>query len=411
MFSLFAHHTCRRPRIYAFEPIGVTFDVLRTNMALYGLDVRLFNHGIADRSAQVGFTFYPNAPGMSGRFATSADDHRMQRAIVRGWLEETPGVTTAPSPDELDALLADWFRDEAVVCAVKSLSEVIAETGVERIDLLKIDAESSEVDVLRGLSAPDWPKIRQVVAEVHSPELLAGMVALLEPRGFEIATENVASVGSGEDGRPIQIVMLYAVRRADGGVSRPPSVRSAAPPAAISSSALRAWLRERLPDFMVPGAFVTLDALPLTPNGKIDRRALPAADGERPDLDAAYVAPSSAMEERVAEIWQEVLGLDRVGIHDNFFELGGSSLSLVQVRTALSDAFGPSAISLIDMFRNPTVAALTARLTNTAEARVSLEAVEDRGRQQAGALREGTATLQRQRGFLKERRQRRETRR
>jgi natural product biosynthesis luciferase-like monooxygenase protein/FkbM family methyltransferase len=410
LFSLFANQTCRDPRIYAFEPMPATFDVLRTNVALYDLNVTLFNHGIADRPARAEFTFYPNAPGMSGRFATSAEDHRIQRAIVRGWLAESGAATAAPSPAELDSLLADWFRAETVVCPVRALSEVIAETGVERIDLLKIDAESSEVDVLRGLSAADWPKIRQVVAEVHSPELLAGMLSMLEPRGFEVATDDIALVDKGEDGRPIHVVMLYAVLREDGGVSRAAVPRPATPSDPLSTSvstpALRAWLRERLPDFMIPAAFVPLDALPLTPNGKIDRAALPAADGRRPELEAAYVPPSSAVEERIAGIWQEVLSLDRVGMHDNFFELGGSSLSLVQVRAALSSAFGTEAISLVDMFRNPTVASLAARLTNSGDARVALDEVEDRGRQQADALREGTSAVQRRRGFLEERRQR-----
>jgi natural product biosynthesis luciferase-like monooxygenase protein/amino acid adenylation domain-containing protein/FkbM family methyltransferase len=407
LFSLFANQTCRQPRIYAFEPMPTTFEVLRTNMALYGLDVALFNHGIADQPANAEFTFYPNAPGMSGRFATSEGDHLMQRAIVRGWLEESGSRAMAPSAEDLDSLLADWFRAETVVCPVRPLSEVIAETGVERIDLLKIDAESSEVDVLRGLSEMDWPKIRQVVAEVHSPELLAGMRGILEPRGFEVATADVASVGEGEDGRPIHIVMLYAVLREEGGVSRAMAPRPAAS-ASVSTSALRAWLHERLPDFMIPAAFVPLDALPLTPNGKIDRQALPVAEGRRPELDAAYVAPSSAVEERIAGIWQEVLGLDRVGMHDNFFELGGNSLSLVQVRAALSSAFETSALSLVDLFRNPTVASLAARLASAGDARVVLDEVGDRGRQQAGALRQGASAVQRQRDFLAERRQRRE---
>ena len=417
LFSLFANQVCRRPRIYAFEPMPVTFDVLRTNVALYGLDVSVFNHGIADRPARTEFTFYPNAPGMSGRFASSAEDHRIQRAIVHGWLQENGAAASAastaltPSDTELDSLLVDWFRAETVVCPVRTLSEVLAETGVERIDLLKIDAESSEVDVLLGLAATDWPKIRQVVAEVHSPALLAAMISLLAPRGFEIATEDVSLVEKGEDGQPIHVVMLYAVLTQDGGIARPgtprPSAAFSASSPSLATPALRAWLRERLPEFMIPSVFVPLDALPLTPNGKIDRKALPAVDGRRPELEAAYVPPSSEVEERLAGIWQEVLGLDRVGMHDNFFELGGTSLSLVQVRSALQAAFGTSTISLVDMFRHPTVASLAARVAQSGEARVALDEVEDRGRQQADALRTGTSAVDRRRGFLEERRQRR----
>ncbi|HEX8695774.1 MAG TPA: amino acid adenylation domain-containing protein, partial [Longimicrobium sp.] len=96
-------------------------------------------------------------------------------------------------------------------------------------------------------------------------------------------------------------------------------------------SELRAHLAGRLPDYMVPSAFVVLDHLPLTPSGKVDRRALPAPDAARPEGDAGYAAPRTRAEEVLAGIWAEVLGLERVGVHDNFFELGGDSILSIQV--------------------------------------------------------------------------------
>jgi len=102
---------------------------------------------------------------------------------------------------------------------------------------------------------------------------------------------------------------------------------------------LRAFLERRLPEHMVPVAFVTLDALPLNASGKVDRRALPAPDAGRPALAAAYTAPGTPAEEGVAAIWCEVLGLERVGIHDDFFELGGHSLLLPQVMHRLRRDF------------------------------------------------------------------------
>src|SRR6266851_2096751 len=95
---------------------------------------------------------------------------------------------------------------------------------------------------------------------------------------------------------------------------------------APSVSELRAHLGQRLPDYMVPSAFVVLDALPLTPNGKLDRAALPAPEG-RPDLEVSYVAPRTPTEELLAGVWAKVLRIERVGVLDNFFELGGDSLS------------------------------------------------------------------------------------
>ena len=94
---------------------------------------------------------------------------------------------------------------------------------------------------------------------------------------------------------------------------------------------LRSYLASTLPDYMVPSAFVQLDRIPLNPNGKVDRKNLPAPDQHRPELEQDYVAAESPVEQQLAEIWAEVLGLDKVGTHDNFFELGGDSMLIIQI--------------------------------------------------------------------------------
>jgi amino acid adenylation domain-containing protein len=127
-------------------------------------------------------------------------------------------------------------------------------------------------------------------------------------------------------------------------------------------SDLRRFLQATLPDYMVPTAFVFLDTLPLTPNGKVDRRALPAPEGGRPELDATYVAPRSEVEQSIAAVWQELLHIDRVGLHDNFFDLGGHSLLLVQVHSKLRRVFQTD-IAIIDLFQYPTINALTTYLS------------------------------------------------
>jgi acyl carrier protein len=113
-----------------------------------------------------------------------------------------------------------------------------------------------------------------------------------------------------------------------------------------------------LPEYMVPSAFVWLDALPLTPNGKVDHQALPAPEGLRPDLEATYVAPSTESERIIATVWQEVLRIEKVGLYDNFFDLGGNSLLLVQVYNKLQEVFNKD-ISVADIFKYPTINALT----------------------------------------------------
>jgi len=117
-------------------------------------------------------------------------------------------------------------------------------------------------------------------------------------------------------------------------------------------------LVERLPEFMVPGVFVGLEALPLTPNGKLDRGALPAPEVVRPQLEAAYVAPVTPVEQALAGIWAEVLGLERVGVHDNFFELGGDSILSIQI--VARAAAGGLRLTPRQLFEHQTVAQLAA---------------------------------------------------
>jgi amino acid adenylation domain-containing protein/thioester reductase-like protein len=128
---------------------------------------------------------------------------------------------------------------------------------------------------------------------------------------------------------------------------------------APTATELRTFLGAKLPDYMVPAAFVPLAALPLTPNGKVDRNALPAPDAGRPDLAAAYQAPRTPTEGKLAALWTDVLRLDRVGLHDDFFELGGHSLLATQILTRVRADFGVE-VPLRRFFEAPTVAALAA---------------------------------------------------
>ena len=118
---------------------------------------------------------------------------------------------------------------------------------------------------------------------------------------------------------------------------------------------LRSFLKQKLPDYMIPSVFVILDALPLTPNGKVDRRGLPKPDQTRLDLEANYVAPHTQVEKSIAAVWQDVLHLENIGIHDNFFEIGGHSLIATQIISRLRQVFQMD-LSVRTLFEAPTIA-------------------------------------------------------
>ncbi|MBE8967606.1 methyltransferase, partial [Nostocales cyanobacterium LEGE 12452] len=122
---------------------------------------------------------------------------------------------------------------------------------------------------------------------------------------------------------------------------------------------VRSFTQQKLPEYMVPAAFVILNALPLTPNGKVDRRSLPTPDTGTRNLSTGFVVPRTPIEAQLAQIWSEVLGLERIGVKDNFFELGGHSLLATQVLSRINSAFGLD-LSIQMMFESPTVAGIAA---------------------------------------------------
>ncbi|HEX6042084.1 non-ribosomal peptide synthetase [Longimicrobium sp.] len=177
-------------------------------------------------------------------------------------------------------------------------------------------------------------------------------------RGYRIETGEIESALLAHPALAQAAVLL----RTEGGARLVAYVAPADGASAPPAPELRAYLRERLPDYMVPAVFVALDALPLSPNGKVDRKALPAPDaGPR-----AVSQPASAAERRIAAVWREVLGVE-VGVDDNFFDVGGHSMLVARMQEALREAIGRE-VSVVELFQYPTVGALAAHLESTASA-------------------------------------------
>jgi amino acid adenylation domain-containing protein len=147
---------------------------------------------------------------------------------------------------------------------------------------------------------------------------------------------------------------------------------------------LREHVEEYLPDFMVPSTFVSLKKLPMTAAGKVDRKALPEPGYMRAELQGHYVPPRTQTERNVSEVWQEVLNLDKIGVHDNFFDLGGHSLLIVRVRGRLRERFGRE-LPIAELFRYPTIHALSSFLSSSEPTPPSFEPLLQRAQKQAEA--------------------------
>jgi amino acid adenylation domain-containing protein len=221
-------------------------------------------------------------------------------------------------------------------------------------------------------------------------EFLGRLDHQVKVRGFRIELGEIETVL----GRHPAILESVVVTRED----RPGDRRLVAyvvPAAGLEPAAgeLAGFLRQTLPEYMIPGIFVTLGSIPLSPNSKPDRAALPPPPDVTLGTETSYVPPRSRLEERIAAIWREVLGVSRVGVHDNFFSLGGHSLLLLQAVARLRDEIGEEigrSLTPIELFEYPTVAALAKRLAPAEEKEMGtsvLEQSRDRGASRRQSVR------------------------
>jgi FkbM family methyltransferase len=170
---------CRAGLVHSFEPVAPLYELLRENVAPFPVCVP-HGYGLSSAAGEVSITYYPAAAAMSGLFA----DPDADRAHVRTVL-----LNRGLSEEEAEESLDGRYEAETLTCELRTLSSVLRETGLDRVDLLKIDVERSEMEVLRGLGDEDWPLIRQVVVEVHGEDTRGQIAKELDRRGFRVVIE------------------------------------------------------------------------------------------------------------------------------------------------------------------------------------------------------------------------------
>jgi amino acid adenylation domain-containing protein len=206
-------------------------------------------------------------------------------------------------------------------------------------------------------------------------------------RGFRIEPGEVEAALLSEPG----VRQAVVVARPDtSGENRLLAYVVGAGNAALDSLALRSAVAKRLPAHMVPSSIVVLSALPLTPNGKIDQQGLPEPDrGARATTAEESPEPASEIEQAVARVWQDALGVGRVGVHDNFFDLGGHSLLMAQVQTRLRVRFGRE-VTLVELFQRPTIASQAGLFMASKTATGRLSSARARAERQRAAIHQAS---------------------
>jgi amino acid adenylation domain-containing protein/FkbM family methyltransferase len=357
LFSLFANHICKNPKIYAFEPNPAVFKLLKANISLYGSEIHRFKLGMADTSKTENFTFFQGSSIQSGFYVDAANEKTIAKAVIMNQ-QKKQAVDIAELVKETDYMLDQRFSPETFAARLATLSNVIEQEDIDRIHLLKINVEKSELDVLKGIKDNDWKKIEQIIVKVDLQETLDPILSMLIEKGYDVVADQDALLEN------TQIHTVYAIRPSNERMlikqqKKGAHIRSlpALDNPLISSGEMKRFLGKTLPGYMIPSTFVFLEQLPLTVSGKVDRRALPIPPHERPELEDIFLAPQNNTEIQITKIWEDVLGRKGIGVNDNFFELGGDSLSATRIISRIRDALHVE-VSLEKFFEQPTVKGL-----------------------------------------------------
>jgi amino acid adenylation domain-containing protein len=282
-----------------------------------------------------------------------------------------------PTPPAQDVRELDWKRGQDA-WTVAALRQLLVDSELPLVVLkgvpnARLEAAARTLDWMRGPQPPATAAVLRQEADLHAPpagidpedlwrlgDELPYAISVRWSREYPQRSLDVLlqRTGTGEPGDslpaveepvPIEPWSHYANHPLKGLV------------AARLEVLLRRYLGERLPEYMVPGAFVVLDALPVTPNGKLDRRALPAPDRVRSDTEGDLIAPRDSLERELADIWEEILGVRPIGVRDNFFQLGGHSLSVVRMTAQVQKRLGHS-VPLASLLQGGTIEQLAAAI-------------------------------------------------
>jgi amino acid adenylation domain-containing protein/FkbH-like protein/non-ribosomal peptide synthase protein (TIGR01720 family)/FkbM family methyltransferase len=208
LFTLFAQQQCPQGTIYAFEPAPHAFEKLAINTKLYCQNVHLFNCGLGAENQEATFTFYPRSSVFSSFAADPEQDEKAIRSVILNILRRDDALDEVTLETLADEFLRDRLDRQIYQAQLRSLSEIIEEYQIERIDLLKLDAEKSELAIIQGIKEHHWALIKQIVIEVHDQEgsTIAAVMELLTAKGFEFVIDEESLLqGSG-------LYNIYAIR-------------------------------------------------------------------------------------------------------------------------------------------------------------------------------------------------------
>jgi FkbM family methyltransferase len=315
MFSLLVAQRSSGARIFAVEPVAELAHAVSVNTELHGADVTVLTCSLGSCTGEVVFSYYPHNTLMSGMYGDAEEDRAVLRSYLRTALDvELPDVDLAA---QFDRLVGDRMRVEQRRCRLTTLTEVVAEHRIDRIDLLKIDVEKAEADVLAGIDEATWERIDQVVLEVHDLNgRLRAVLDQLAVRGFDAVHEQ---------DRRLELTPCHNVyaRRPSARPPVPVESRPAQTRAALIAE-LHAFAARQLADLPLPDEIVWVS--------RIDTTDAPA--------EARAATPAGRASAVLSSAWTELFGAGSDTPEADFFDLGGDSLTAVRLLAKIETQLG-----------------------------------------------------------------------
>jgi amino acid adenylation domain-containing protein/FkbM family methyltransferase len=347
MFGLACLKQQKDLRLFSVEPSPQAFACLEKNSKIYSDNWSVFPVAIGATEGQCNLTIYKHHSLLNTLKPNTQEDQDLllQLAIAR-----YKDDLDAGSEEALRKITQTQLLAETVSCQMRTLSELMHTEKINRIDLLKIDVQRAELDVLNGISANDWTKIKQIVMEVQDDDgRLNTCMELLKNNGFEVTCQQENDFAKSDR------YLIYArsktktSNKIDGKMNPAGGIVSYSPHQL--SEELKSLLSAYLPEVHHPAVLHFTDELPLNKNGKIERAKLSTHPSTIFASDKTQ--PSSPIDIEIAEIWETVLNVNRVYLEDNFFDLGGHSLKSVHIINQIRIRFDAD-LSMADLLRNPS---------------------------------------------------------
>jgi amino acid adenylation domain-containing protein/non-ribosomal peptide synthase protein (TIGR01720 family)/FkbM family methyltransferase len=342
VFSTFLFTEYDGLTIHSFEPVPKNYDQLTKNFMIYGnVDSHAHCLGLSDSERVSGFNFYPKLSTFSS-IENSGEDIR---GLAKEYIQDKSREDLVLTPSQMEKEIDTRLEQISINVQFSTISDQIRQNKLESIDLLKISTIGSELNILKGIETKHWCLIKQVVIDLsHSSTLFQPICDLLKKNHFDVRTEDQCVYALKEQRVKAQEVYSNKIWMSQQGLV----------------SYIRKHLSKKLPDYMIPGKFLLLDILPITVNGKVDRKLLRSKPLSLTESTEEFNLTGNAL--ILANIWKELLNVDKIGLDDNFFAMGGDSILLIQAVSRTNKA--GIQLKTRQMFAHQTIAQLLPELEN-----------------------------------------------